>query len=62
MIIQFRVRLDIIEEIKAVQDSDPILVKLKDRVQARQEDKFSVYQGVLKLNKRICVLDVNNSK
>ena len=51
-----------IEEIKVVQDSYLVLVKLKDRVQAGQDDKFSVYQGILKLNKRICVPDVNNLK
>ena len=51
-----------IDEIKAVQDSDPVLVRLKEKVQAGQDDKFSVYQGILKLNKRICVQDVNNLK
>ena len=53
---------DMIEEIKAVQYLDPLLVKLKDRVQVGQDDKFSLYQGILKLNKRICVPDVNNLK
>ena len=51
-----------IEQIKAVHDSDLVLVKLKDRVQAGQDDKFNMYQGILKLNRRICVLDVNNLK
>ena len=51
-----------IEEIKAIQDSDPILVRLKDKVRGGQDNKFSVYQGILKLNKRICVSDVNNLK
>ena len=54
MIAQFWVRSDMIEEIKVVQYSDPVLVKLKDRVQVGQDDKFSVYQGILKLDKRIC--------
>ena len=62
MIAQFQVRLDMIDEIKAVQDSDPVLVKLKEKVQAGQDDKFSVYQGVLKLNNRVYVPDVNNLK
>ena len=51
-----------IDEIKALQDSDLVLVKLKEKVQARQDDRFSVYQGVLKLNNRVCVPDVNNLK
>ena len=62
MIAQFWMRSNMIEEIKVVQDSDPMLAKLKDRVQARQDDKFSVYQEILKLNKRICVPDINNLK
>ena len=51
-----------IDEIKVVQDSDPALVKLKEKVQAGQDDKFNVYQEILKLNKRICMPDVNNLK
>ena len=54
MIVQFWMKSDMIEEIKTVQDLDPVLVKLKDRVQVGQDDKFSVYQGILKLDKRIC--------
>ena len=51
-----------IDEIKAIQDSDPILVKLKDRVRVGQDDKFSMYHEILKLNERICMPDVNNLK
>ena len=32
MIAQFWMRLNLIDKIKAVQDSDPTLIKLKDRV------------------------------
>ena len=62
MIAQFWVRSNMIEEIKVVQDSDPVLVKLKKKVQVGQDDKFSVHQGILKLNNRICMPDVNNLK
>ena len=62
MIAQFQVRSDMIDEIKAVQDLDPALVKLKEKVQAGQDDRFSVYQGILKLNNRVCVPDFNNLK
>ena len=51
-----------IVEIKAAQDSDPTLIKLKDRVWVGQENRFRVYQGVLKLDKRLCVPDVNDLK
>ena len=55
MIAQFQVRSDVIDEIKAVQDSDPVLVKLKEKVQAGQDNRFSVYQGILKLkNRYVC--------
>ena len=62
MIAQFWVRLNLIDEIKVAQDSDPTLIKLKDRVWARQENRFKVYQGVLKMNERLCVPDVNDLK
>ena len=39
MIAQFRVRSDMIEEIKTVQDSDPILVKL--RIESKQDKMTS---------------------
>ena len=55
-------RSNLIDEIKVVQDSDLVLVKLKDRVQERQKDKFRMYHGILKLNKRIYMPDVNNLK
>ena len=63
MIAQFRIRSDMMEKIKAIQDTDPGLMKLKDRVQAGQDDKFNVYQEILKLdNNRTCVPNVNNLK
>ena len=58
MIAQFRVRLNLIDEIKAAQESDPVMKELKEKVQAGQEQRFQVYQGVLKLNGRLCVPDV----
>ena len=59
MIVQFRVRLTLIDEIKRAQDSDPALVKLKDMVKAGQETKFEIHQGILKLNGRLCVPNVD---
>ena len=47
-----------IDEIKATQESDPVMKELKEKVQAGQEQRFQVYQGVLKLNGRLCVPDV----
>ena len=58
MIAQFRVRLNLIDEIKAAQESDPVMKELKEKVQSGQEQRFQVYQGVLKLNGRLCVPDV----
>ena len=55
MIAQFRVKLNLIDEIKAAQESDPVMKELKEKVQTGQEQRFQVYQGVLKLNDRLCV-------
>ena len=52
-------RLTLIDEIKRAQDSDPALVKLKDMVTAGQEAKFEIHHGVLKLNGRLCVPNVD---
>ena len=59
MVVQFWMRLILIDEIKAAQDSDPTLVKLKGMANAGQESKFEIHQGVLKLNGRLCVLDID---
>ena len=51
-------RLNLIDEIKTTQESDPMMKELKEKVQAGQEQRFQVYQGVLKLNGRLCVPNV----
>ena len=62
LIAQFWVRPVLIDDIEAAQDSDLEIVKLKGLISARQEIKFRVDHGVLKLNDRLCVLNVNDLK
>ena len=52
MIVQFRVRLTLIDEIKRAQDLDPTLVQFKDMVTAGHETKFEIHQGILKVKER----------
>ena len=47
-IAQFQVRPNLLEEIKAVQDKDHSLIKLKEEVIAGHTIEFRVYDGVLK--------------
>src|SRR5262249_53591549 len=55
LIAYFQVRPTMIDEIKANQDKDPLLVKLKDEVQAGQAPRFCLIDGVLKHGDRLCV-------
>ena len=55
-------RLNLIDEIKIAQESDPMMKELKEKVQTGQEQRFQVYQGVLKLNDRLCAPDVSELK
>ena len=43
MIAQFQVKLNLIDEIKAAQESDPMMKELKEKVQTGQEQRFQVY-------------------
>ncbi|XP_075106871.1 uncharacterized protein LOC142179883 [Nicotiana tabacum] len=50
----------LIEHVKAKQDEDPYLVKLKEGVRNKETNAFTLRSdGVLKLNDRICVPDVD---
>ena len=60
LIAQFRVRPVLIDDIEAAQDSDPKIVKLKSMISIGQEIRFRVDCGVLKLNDRLCVPNVND--
>ena len=60
MIVQFWVRSKLIDEIKAVQTSDPKIMKYRDRVLKGQEKKFRISNEILMLDNRICVPNVND--
>ncbi|XP_070026298.1 uncharacterized protein [Nicotiana sylvestris] len=50
----------LVAHVKAKQDDDPYLVKLKEGVRSKQITAFTLgSDGVLKLNDRLCVLDVD---
>ena len=49
----------LIDEIKANQDKDPSLVRLKDEVQIGQPPSFHIVEGVLRHGDRLCVPDVD---
>src|SRR5262249_19559100 len=55
LIAYFQVRPMLIDEIKANQDKDPSLVRLKDEVQTRQAPGFRIVEGVLRHGDRLCV-------
>ena len=55
LIAQFQVRSQLIEEIKAAQDRDPQLVKLKTDM----SPEFTVEDGALRQGDRLCVPDVD---
>ena len=57
---QFQVRLILLEEIKAAQDKDPTLVKLKKEVIDGYTTEFKIYDRVLKYDDRLCVPDVTD--
>ena len=48
-------RSNLIDEIKATQDNDLYLVKLKQEVQEGQSVRFDIEDEVLKLDNRLCV-------
>src|SRR5262249_39245681 len=58
LLAQFQVRSNLMDEIKAAQDSDPALVELKTAVQNGQAPEFRLDNGVLKYGHRLCVPDV----
>src|SRR5262249_9264255 len=59
LITHFQVRPMLIDEIKANQDKDPSLIKLKDAVQTRQAPGFRIVKGVLRHGDRLYVPDVD---
>src|SRR5262249_31149287 len=59
LIAHFQVRPMLIDEIKANQDKDLSLVRLKDEVQTGQVPGFRIVEGVLRYGDRLCVPDVD---
>src|SRR5262249_16392231 len=55
----FQVRPTMINEIKANQNKDPSLVRLKNEVQTGQAPRFCMIDRVLKHGDRLCVPDVD---
>ena len=62
MIAQFRVRLNLLDQIKAAQNADRKIEVLKKKIQEGKDRRFTVYQGIIKLNGRLCVQDVADIK
>src|SRR5262249_29592905 len=59
LIAYFQVRPTLVDEIKANQDNDPSLVRLKDEAQKGQAPGFLIVEGVLRYGDRLCVPDVD---
>ena len=57
-IAQFQIRPNLIEEIKATQNEDSSLSKLKDEVLVGNATGFKICDGILKLGDRLCMPDV----
>ena len=62
MIAQFWVRLNLLDQIKAAQNTDPKIEVLKKKIQEGKDGRFTVYQEIIKLNGRLCVPDVADIK
>ena len=62
IIAQFRVRLNLLDQIKVAQNTDPEIEVLKKKIQEGKDRRFTVCQGIIKLNGRLCVLDVTDIK
>ena len=58
MIAQFRVKLNLLDQIKAAQRIDPEMKEIKKKVREGTDRRFKVHQGILRLNGRLCVPDV----
>src|SRR5262249_13880832 len=59
LITQFQVRPMMIDEIKANQDKDPLLIRLKEKVQIGQAPGFCIIEGVLRHGDRLYVPHVD---
>ena len=59
-IAQFQVRPNLLEEIKAAQDEDPSLMKLKEEALAGHTTEFRICDGGLKQDDELCVPDVTD--
>ena len=59
-IAQFQVWPNLLEEIKAAQDKDSSLMKLKEEVIIGHTIGFRICDGVLKHGDRLCVPDMTN--
>lgn len=60
LIAYFQVQHKLIDEIKAAQDRDPSLVRLKTEVHVGQALGFVFVNGILKYGDRLCVPNVDN--
>ena len=60
MIAQFRVKLNLLDQIKAAQNVDPEMKELKKKIQEGTDRRFTVHQGIIRLNGRLCVQDVTD--
>ena len=60
MIVQFRVRSKLIDEIRAAQIIDLEFQRYMDRVRRGQEKKFRISNEMLMLDNRVCVPNVND--
>ena len=58
MIAQFRVKLNLLDQIKAAQRIDPEMKEVKKKVREGTDRRFKVNQGIIRLNGRLCVPDV----
>ena len=61
LLAQFRVRSVLRDRIKAAQSRDPVLVELEENIRSEKFTDFTIDdEGILWINGRLCVPDVDN--